>query len=136
MKQKVALGFVLTALLPSAQAEDISLSTALDDARSGYYEQAARMFGPLAKQGSGVAQFNLGLMYHSGMGVGHDEAEAVRLYHQAAANGEMMAQQYLAVGYAEGWFGLKKDAEKAHFWESRWEAQVDTSSELTDSAKK
>lgn len=117
MKQKVAVGFILAAMLPSAQAEDINLSAALDDARSGYYEQAARAFAPLAQHGSGLAQFNLGLMYHSGMGVGHDEAEAVRLYHQAAVNGETMAQQYLAVGYAEGWFGLKKDVEKAHYWE-------------------
>lgn len=119
MKQKVAVGFILAALLPSARAEDGGLSAALDEARSGYYEQAARELAPLAQRGSSVAQFNLGLMYHSGMGVAHDEAEAVRLYHQAAVNGDAMAQQYLAVGYAEGWFGLKKDAGKAHFWESQ-----------------
>ena len=125
MKQKVAVGFILAALLPSARAEDNGLSAALDDARSGYYEQAAREFTPLAQHGSGVAQFNLGLMYHSGMGVGHDEAEAVRLYHEAAVNGDAMAQQYLVVGYAEGWFGLKKDVEKAHFWESKINASSD-----------
>ena len=126
MKQKVAVGFILATLLPSAWAQDISLNAALDDARSGYYEQAAREFAPLAQRGSGVAQFNLGLMYHSGMGVGHDEAEAVRLYHEAAINGDAMAQQYLVVGYAEGWFGLKKDVEKAHFWEAKINSSSDS----------
>lgn len=57
-------------------------------------------------RGLKVVYSNLGLLYHSGMGVGRDEAKAVQLYHAAAEQGHALAQEYLAAGYAEGWFGL------------------------------
>lgn len=93
-----------------------SLEAGIDSARQGDFAAAARNFEPLARDGSPQAQFNLGLLYHSGMGVGRDEARAVQLYHAAAERGHPLAQDYLAVGYAEGWFGLQKDAAKARHW--------------------
>jgi len=96
-----------------------TLSGGVDAARDGYYDQAAKIFKPLARQGSGQAQFNLALMYHSGLGVSRNEAEAVRLYHESAGNGYPTAQEYLSVGYAEGWFGLGKDSRKATFWQEK-----------------
>jgi len=60
-------------------------------------------------------------MYHGGMGVARDERAAVQLYHKAAANGNVLAQEYLAAGYKEGWFGLKKNKTKANYWQKRSE---------------
>lgn len=33
-----------------------------------------------------------------------------------AEQGHVLAQEYLAAGYAEGWFGLRKDPAKAKHW--------------------
>lgn len=93
-----------------------ALQSGLDSARQGDFAAAARDLEPLARDGSAQAQFNLGLLYHSGMGVGRDEAKAVQLYHAAAEQGYTLAQEYLAIGYAEGWFGLRKDVDKARQW--------------------
>ena len=45
-----------------------------------------------------------------------DEAEAISWYKKSAENGYLKAQEYLAAGYLEGWFGLPKDAKKAAYW--------------------
>jgi TPR repeat protein len=111
-------GILLSALATSAvQAQqDVAVVAGIEAARQGDFVAAAKMLQPLAKEGSGQAQFNLGLLYHSGMGVAQDEAAALRLYEMAAGNGYPLAQEYLAVAYAEGWFGLNKDAAKARYW--------------------
>lgn len=100
-----------------------SLAQGIEAARTGYYEQAAQQLSPAAKSGNGQALFNLGLLYHGGMGVSFDEAQALQLYHAAAENGYGLAQEYLIVGYEEGWFGLPKDAQAAARW--RQQAQID-----------
>lgn len=83
---------------------------------AGNYEQAVVIWQEMADQGNGQAQFNLGLMYHSGMGVQQDEPTAVGWYQRAAENGYGPAQVYMVVGYEEGWFGLPKDSGKASYW--------------------
>ena len=88
-------------------------------AESGDYKTAVEMWEPLAKNGNAYAQFNLALMYHSGLGVAQDEMKAVSWYHKAANNGYYIAQEYLAVGYQEGWFGLPKDQKQADYWQRR-----------------
>lgn len=96
-----------------------TLQSGFDAARNGYYSDAASLFVPLANSGDAHAQFNLALMYHSGLGVGRDENEAVKWYLKAAESGSDMARTYLAVGYGEGWFGLQQDATKARYWQDR-----------------
>lgn len=91
-------------------------------AESGNYKSALSYWGPLADKGHPFAQFNVGLLYHSGDGVGQDEVEAIAWYTKSAENGYYKAQEYLAAGYAEGWFGLKKDADKANYWNDRIES--------------
>lgn len=102
-------------------AEKEGLQSGYDKARDGYYNEAAEIFEPLAHKGSAEALFNLGLMYHGGMGVARDERTAVKLYHRAADIGNVLAQEYLAIGYKEGWFGLKKNKTKASYWQKRSE---------------
>lgn len=86
---------------------------------AGDYSSAVHSWQPLAKQGNGAAQFNLALMYHSGLGVAADEAVAVQWYQKSASNGYPKAQEFLAAAYREGWFGLKKDPQKAAYWDQQ-----------------
>jgi TPR repeat protein len=110
---------VFSALLGLAGAASASYNDGFLAAESGDYKTAITYWGPLAEQGHPFAQFNLGMLYHSGDGVAHNEAEAIAWYTKAAENGYYKAQEYLAAGYAEGWFGLKKDAKKSQYWTNR-----------------
>lgn len=88
-------------------------------AESGDYQSAMKSWGPAAEKGDALAQFNIATLYHSGSGLPHNEAEAVKWYIKSAENGYSLAQEYLAAAYREGWFGLKKDAKKAKYWENK-----------------
>ncbi len=98
-----------------------SYTRGYDSAYEGDYGSAYSIWLPLAMQGDARAQFNLGLMYHSGLFVARDEARALYWYHKAAANGIREAQEYLVMGYSEGWFGLQRDERQARYWEARLE---------------
>lgn len=105
------------AIATTARADNYSEAFAA--AEIGNYHQAFVLFSPLAEQGNAQAQFNLALMYHGGLGVKRNEEEAVHWYRQAAANGSKEAQEFLAVGYQEGWFGLPHDEKQSHYWLNR-----------------
>lgn len=120
--------FILLALLVStvmltpahSQGKD-SYNAGLLASEAGDYDTAVMNWHPLAQQGDAAAQFNLALMYHRGLGVAMSEATAVRWYQKSAENGYPKAQEFLAVAYREGWFGLKKDPQKAEFWNRQLE---------------
>lgn len=107
----------ISAVAGLAQAADFD--DAFKAAKSADYDKAAAKLEPLAKKNDGRAQFLLGTMYHNGTAGQRDEVAAVNLYHKAAKAGVTEAQEYLAVGYREGWFGLKKDLKKARYWEKQ-----------------
>lgn len=96
-----------------------SYQDAVDSAIAGDYARAFSYWMPLAKNGDGRAQFNIALMYHGGIHVTGNEKTALFWYHKAAENGVREAQEYLAVGYREGWFGLQRNINKARYWEAR-----------------
>lgn len=83
------------------------------------FKKAASIWQNLAEQGNPDAQFNLAMVYHSGSAGYMNEKEALKWYHKAASNGHYRAQEYLVVGYREGWFGLEPDESKARFWETK-----------------
>lgn len=117
----VVLGFALiaTVVLSIAQAQDYN--DGLLAASEGDYNTAVMKWKPLAERNDPMAQFNLALMYHRGLGVQMDEKKAVSLYQQSANNGYKLAQEFLAAAYHEGWFGLPRDRQKADYWLSRAE---------------
>jgi len=92
-----------------------------DAALASDYETAFEKWQPLAIEGHGDAMFDLALMYHAGLHVEQNEAIAVRLYHLAAEAGNQMAQEYLAAGYENGWFGLPRSEELAAYWQGKAE---------------
>ena len=92
------------------------MTKSFDAATSGDFKQAVSIWQDLAAEGDAQAQFNLGLMYHGGLGLPRNEEKAVDLYQRAAEGGYSAAQAYLVVGYEEGWFGLPQDSSKAYYW--------------------
>lgn len=98
-----------------ASANDL-YAEGYDRAIAGDYDSAYAQWMPLALNGDGRAQFNLALMYHSGLHVDFDEHKAVYWYQAAAENGIREAQEYMYIGYKEGWFGLPKAERQAAYW--------------------
>ena len=64
---------------------------------------------------SAEAQFILGGMYVTGVGVPQDAAEAVAWYRRAAEQGHARAQYNLGGMYRQG-RGVRQDAAEAHMW--------------------
>lgn len=81
----------------------------------GDFETAFRLWQPFAEHGNAKAQYNLGLMYHSGKGVAQHYAEAVKWYRRAAEQGHAIAQHNLAFMYSSG-KGGKQDHVQAYMW--------------------
>ncbi len=105
--------------LGAANATADSYDSAVNSALDENYSAAFSYWMPLAKAGDPRAQFNIALMYHGGLHVGFDESAALEWYQRAAENGVTEAQEYLAVGYQEGWFGLPVDKKRSHYWQER-----------------
>jgi TPR repeat protein len=110
----VAVFAVMVGLSSGVNAADMTDS--FDAAESGKFNKAVEIWQDMAVEGDAQAQFNLGLMYHGGLGLPRNEREAVKWYTKAAEGGYSPAQTYLVVGYEEGWFGLPQNPNKAYYW--------------------
>ena len=115
--KKVVMAVGLLAF--SSVAFSADYADAFEAAQGGEYKKAAAIWFDLARKGNPDAQFNLGLAYHSGIAGSFNEPEALKWYKKAAEAGHQRAQEYLAVGYREGWFGLEKNLGKARYWEDK-----------------
>jgi TPR repeat protein len=109
----LALAAISPALAGDAYEEGLKAALA------GDYETAFEKWKPLGMQGEGDALFQLATMYHAGLGVDQSEAIAVALYHKAAEKGNHLAQEYLAAGYENGWFGLPRSEELAAYFQRK-----------------
>lgn len=81
----------------------------------GDYELALDEFTELAQNGHSGAQYNLGLMYNNGNGVGRDMFEALDLWRRAAVQGHASAQYNLGLLY-EGDDEIAEDFLEAARW--------------------
>ena len=89
-----------------------------DAYEKGDYATALREWEPLAEQGDVSAQYNLGLMYHSGEGVPKDYKTAHKWFsHAAAEQGDAVAQYNLGQMYRNGQ-GVPRDYSTAFKWYS------------------
>lgn len=84
----------------------------------GQYDTSFRLLYPLAKKGTLEAQFYVGLMFDSGLGVDQDVSEAFDWYQAAAERGHSSAQHNLAVAYANG-EGVELNSREAIVWWKR-----------------
>jgi len=87
-------------LFVSALFGGVMAEEATDDATrahaAGDYAAAAAIWQAAAADGDAAAQFNLGLLFESGLGVEQDIVAAARWYRRAAVNGIGAAQHNLA----------------------------------------
>ncbi|MBS0152110.1 MAG: sel1 repeat family protein [Nitrospira sp.] len=85
--------------------------------KRGDYRAAAGLFHPRAEKGDVRAQYNLGLLYASGMGVMQDYQAALKWHRLAAGQGHAGAQNELAQMYDKGQ-GVPQDQVRAYVWYS------------------
>lgn len=89
------------------------------DARAAFerkdYAEAAKIIEPLASQGDEAAQYNLGVLYINGQGVGKDPAAAASWFEKAARQGNALAQFNLGVLFRDG-RGVEADYPRAYMW--------------------
>jgi TPR repeat protein len=85
---------------------------------------AYKEFRAAAEEGHSDSQFNVGLMYERGIGVGKDEKEAIVWYRKSAVQGNALAQFNLAVLYEHG-RGTAVDFAQANEWYRKASAQGD-----------
>ena len=108
----IAVFVLLLSLLP-AGAQDFERGLAA--ARVGDFAAALALWRPLAKDGNVEAQFSLGAIYETGLGVPADPTVAAGWYAQAAGRGHAKAQYNLAIMYADG-RGVPRDDLRAALW--------------------
>jgi TPR repeat protein len=118
--QGMALALLLAAHLPASGGD--LYSEGVDAALAGDYRTASDKWTQVIAGTDGRAMFQLALLYHAGLYVERSETMAVQLYTSAAEKGVPEAQEYLAAGYANGWFGLSKNDALAGYWLARLES--------------
>jgi len=69
----------------------------------------------LADRGDADAQWQMGVRYHNGDDVPHDDAQAMQWFQRAAEQGNVAAQSALGSYYWAG-RGVPEDLSKAYFW--------------------
>jgi TPR repeat protein len=128
----LVLGICLLAILAlTAQAQERKTSEALANFEAGIAAYQANnlplayaSFLAAAKQGHADSQYNVGLMYEKGIGVGKNEQDAVLWYGKAASQGNANAQFNLGVLYEHG-RGTNVDFVKANEWYRQASVQGD-----------
>jgi uncharacterized protein len=106
----LALAFVLSSTFVWAGFDE-----GLAAANKGDFKTALREWLPLAKQGDGKAQIEIGLMYSNGEGVLQDDMEAVKWYRLAADQGHALGQSNMGFMYSKG-RGVPQDDNEALKW--------------------
>jgi hypothetical protein len=104
---------LLPGLTAGAAADE--WADALAAYEKGDYETAHGLLRPLADQGDGAAQAQLGFMYENGHGVAADPVAAADWYRLAADQGDVASQYRLGQMYLQGQ-GVPKDMAQAQMW--------------------
>ncbi|WP_042011432.1 tetratricopeptide repeat protein [Aeromonas fluvialis] len=107
------LGLVIWRLLPlSTEQEMASANRAW---RTGHFDEATRIWSPLAVQGLPRAQALMGWSHEVGQGSEQDINRAILLYRQSAQAGDAFGQYRLAELYLRG-VGVPRDLHMAFHW--------------------
>ncbi|MFO8025027.1 tetratricopeptide repeat protein [Thiohalophilus sp.] len=108
-------------LLPCLLGLFVSVASAgpLEEGRQAYeasnYEQARKLWEPLAAKNDPDALFNIGLLYMQGKGVKQDARTAMEWFKQAAQYGSVDAAYNLGMLYADG-RGVYPSPKDAIYW--------------------
>ena len=108
----------LLMVLFGAKAHAITSDQAQALAKSAYLQKDTEALAKLraaAQSGDANAQYRLGYMYATGLGIPQNNSKAVFWYHKAAAQGKVTAQNALGTFYATG-LGVPQDYTQALHW--------------------
>ena len=95
-----------------AQHDLAALYTAGQGGVKTDFARAAQWFEEAANNGVANARYNLGVLYHQGLGISQDTDKALNWYKAAAAQNHPEAQYNLGIAYIEG-VGTSYSPEKA-----------------------
>lgn len=110
------VGLVIWRLIPLSTEQE--LAAANRAWRVGHFEQATRIWQPLADQGQPRAQALMGWSHELGQGSEQDMLQAIRLYRQSAEAGDAFGQYRLGDLYLRG-VGVSRDLRAAFHWMER-----------------
>lgn len=113
LKKILLASMCFMALTGQTLADPLSEAVRVYD--TGDYEQAVKLFTPLAEKGNAEAQYVLGIMYRAGRGVPQDFKKAKKWYLLSAEQGHPIAPFYLGWIYAKG-KGVSKDVVRGYMW--------------------
>ncbi|CAN5142033.1 hypothetical protein BH10CYA1_BH10CYA1_37940 [soil metagenome] len=112
----------LKLLLPDANAGDLHAMTLIAviyrdvSSLKSDHEMAFKWLQAASSRGYALADLNLGIMFHDGIGVAQNLESAAECYYKAATTGGMAeAQLRLAAMYYDG-EGLSRNTKQAVFW--------------------
>lgn len=88
--------------VPEAQHDLAAIYTAGHGGVTQNFDKASFWFREASDAGIANAQYNLGVLYHQGLGVNQDLDTAMYWYREAAKNGHPEAEYNLGIAYIEG----------------------------------
>ncbi|MGL6384841.1 tetratricopeptide repeat protein [Aeromonas caviae] len=107
------IALVIWRLIPLSTEQE--LAAANRAWRTGHFDEATRIWTPLAEQGQPRAQALMGWSHEVGQGSEQDMDRAIRLYRQAAQAGDAFGHYRLGEVYLRG-AGVKRDLHEAFRW--------------------
>lgn len=105
----------MCAFFAAANPAAADIEAGVDAYRAGDYRTAYREFSRLAETGDARGQFNLGILYLTGLGVERDIGASLEWHRKAATQGLPAAQHGLGVFFYQG-NGVKTDYAEALKW--------------------
>ncbi|MGL6466582.1 tetratricopeptide repeat protein [Aeromonas hydrophila] len=107
------IALVIWRLIPLSTEQELALANRAW--RTGHFDEATRIWSPLAEQGLPRAQALMGWSHEVGQGSEQDISRAITLYRQAAQAGDAFGQYRLGEVYLRG-AGVKRDLREAFHW--------------------
>ena len=107
------LALVIWRLIPLSTEQEMAAANRAW--RTGHFDEATRIWSPLADEGQPRAQALMGWSHEVGQGSEQDISRAITLYRQAAQAGDAFGQYRLAEVYLRG-AGVTRDLREAFHW--------------------
>ena len=114
MLKRFILSTTLFLLITTAHASE--LEDGFLAFKAGNYEQALRLWLPIAEKDNADAQYNLGILYQKGLGVEKNPKTAFIWYKRASANGHTDAMYNLGIMYNKGRVIYRSPKDALKWW--------------------
>tara|TARA_B100000989_G_scaffold244282_1_gene191353 strand:+ start:84 stop:575 length:492 start_codon:yes stop_codon:yes gene_type:complete len=113
--QKLTKIFLIFIICLTSKISFADFDKGLKEFNNGNYENALKIWEPLAKEGLSNAQYNVGLMHHNGLGTKQDYKQAYYWLLLSSEQGNLNSIRLISTLYALG-NGVKKNYLKSYMW--------------------